>query len=374
MSERASLRARRKTGAVFMNLEQKAEKLIDKYKMISAGDKIVAAFSGGSDSSALLHFLITRYGRENIYAAHLNHLIRGSDAYADENFAVMICGGYNIKIFTERRDIPGIAKKLKKSAEEAGRDERYDFFRRVCAEIGGTEIGGSEENAGNNIKVATAHTAPDNTESVIMNLARGTGVDGLCGIAPVAAGNIIRPLLSCEKRDILEYCRENNIKFTEDRTNTDEKYIRNFIRHGIASKIKERYAGLDANILNMSDIMRDTADFIDLQAGDILKDGDNNENGLPVGVYTALHKTLRRAVIIKMCKTAGGRLDFRLVEEIDKALLEGKLVRKDLPGNTAAEVSGGRLRIYREEKNYRIYRKEIKEINKNRGKSGNNLQ
>ena len=328
------------------NLEQKAGNLIDRYKMIEKGDKILAAFSGGSDSSALLHFLVKKYGRENIYAAHLNHQMRDAgDAESDERFAAETCAGYNIKIFTERRNVPEIAKSTGKSVEEAGRDERYDFFGRICSEISGS------------IKVATAHIMADNTESVLINLARGTGLAGLCGIAPIT-GNIIRPLLLCDKRDVLEYCRGNNIDFTEDKSNCNEIYMRNFIRHSVAATIRERYAGLDGNIMRMSDIMRDAADFIDLQAENILR---HNGNGrIAVAEYTAQHKAVRRAIIIKLCKNAGGELKFHLVDQIDGALLEGRLVRQDLPGKTAAEVKNGSLLIYKEETDYRTYRKRQK--------------
>lgn len=330
-----------------MSLEQKAEKLIDKYKMIYAGDKILVGFSGGSDSSALLHFLIGKFGHENIYAAHLNHEIRGGDAYSDEKFAINTCAKYNIKIFTERRNVPEIAGKLKQSIEEAGREVRYDFFMRICALLGG------------NIKTATAHIASDNTESVLINLARGTGLGGLGGIAPINH-NIIRPLLLCDKPDILEYCQGNNIDFIEDKTNKDESYTRNFIRHSVAAKLKERYAGLDGNIIRMSEIMRDTSDFINLQAENILKDYDG---GLPVSAFTMQHKALRRVIIIKMCEKINSRIDFNLVEELDNALLENKLVRQDLPNNAAAEVKNGIFRIYKEQKDYRIYRKEKKNKN-----------
>jgi tRNA(Ile)-lysidine synthase len=332
---------------VDLELEQKAKKLIEKYRLINPGDRILVGFSGGSDSSALLYFLAKEFGRENIYAAHLNHEIRGNDACSDEKFVVETCGRYDVKIFTERKNIPELAKIQKKSVEEAGRDARYDFFYRVCGEIGG------------NLKIATAHNAPDNTESVLINLSRGTGLTGLCGIAPVNH-NIIRPLLSCEKHEILEYCLENNINFIEDKSNSDESYMRNFIRHSVAAKIKERYAGMDGNIIRMSEIMRDTDDFMNMQAENILKDYDYKENGLPVSVFAAQHKALRRLIIIKMCEDAGGSLYFSLAEELDNALLENKLVRQDLPGNTAAEVKDGKFRIYKEEKDYRIYRKENK--------------
>ena len=322
-----------------MSLEQKAGELIEKYKMVSPGDKILAGFSGGSDSSALLYFLVRKYGGENICGAHLNHGIRG-DALADEQFAREICGKYGIELFVERADVPELARKYKKGVEEAGRDARYDFFARVCGEIGGS------------VKVCTAHNAGDNTESVLINLARGAGVGGLCGVSPVA-GNIIRPLLSCEKRDILDYCRENNIGFIEDKSNADELYTRNFIRHSVAAKLKERYACLDSSVLRMSEIMRDTADYMDGQAAHILKD---YAGGVPAVVFRGLHKALRRIIIIKMC----GGLDFNLVEELDGAVMSGKLMRQDLPGNMAAEVRGGEFRVYMEADGYRAGRREQK--------------
>ena len=328
-----------------MDFEQKVAKLIDAYKMISSEDKILAAFSGGSDSSALLHFLVKQYGRENIYAAHFNHKIRGNDADADEAFAVKTCEKYGVQIFTERKNVPELAMQMKKSIEEAARDLRYDFFSRVCERIQG------------NIKIATAHTASDNTESVLINLARGTGLGGLCGIAPIA-DNIIRPMLLCDKHDVLAYCYNNDIAFVEDMSNSDELYTRNFIRHSIASKLKERYAALDSNICRMSEIMRETADFMDSQAAELL----DYEGGMLVDVYIMQHKALRRAVIIKMCKNAGGRNpEFNIIEQLDELLLSGKLVRMDLGKSLAAQATDGKLKIYKEQKDYRTHRKIIKQ-------------
>ncbi|MCL2099159.1 MAG: tRNA lysidine(34) synthetase TilS [Oscillospiraceae bacterium] len=327
-----------------MDLEQKAEDFMNKHKMLGAGDKILVGFSGGSDSSALLHFLVEKFGKKNIYAAHLNHSLRGSDSDNDEKFASEICGAYGVKIFTEQKNIRYIAKKTKKSEEEAGREARYEFFGRICAKLGGS------------IKTATAHTAPDNTESVMLNLARGTGAAGLCGIAPVR-GSIIRPFLSCEKNDIISYCKKNNINFTEDKSNGDTRYARNFMRLSIASKLRERYENLDGNILKMSEIMRDTVDFIDLQAENILNE---HPGGIQLNLFCGLHTAVRRAVIIKMCEKAGSRLDFKLISELDAALRNGGLVRQDLPGKTAAEVSGGIFKIYKEKEDYRILRKERK--------------
>jgi len=329
-----------------MNLEEKAKKIIEEYQMINKGDKILVAFSGGSDSSALLFFLLEYMKNlgENIhdilFAAHMNHMIRGKDADDDEKFAVETCGKYNIKIFTEHRNIPEIAKNpnglgKKKSIEEAARDERYDFLSKTAELIGG------------NVKIATAHTASDNTETIIFNLARGSGITGLSGISPVNR-NIIRPLLSCSKEDINEYCVKNNIAYVEDITNADEHYTRNFIRHSIAKKLKEKFNGIDENIFKTSEIMRDNADFLNSCVEDILKDKTDN---VDIVLLMSKHKTLRRAVISKLYENAVlpdvKKLEYKHVLYIER-LLETKTKAKtnksiDLPGLVTAEISGNIL-------------------------------
>ena len=317
-----------------LDLEFEAKKLIKEYNMIGDGDNILVAFSGGSDSSALLYFLIKYMGCNKIYAAHLNHMIRGADADADEKFAVEACGKYNIRIFAARRDIPAIAKKTKTGVEEAARVERYDFLNKTAAEIGGP------------VKIATAHTASDNTESVLFNLARGCGLDGLRGIAPVNA-NIIRPLLSCPTEYIAEYCEKNNIAYAEDKTNFDETYARNFIRNNIASKLKEKFGGLDANIFKTSEIMREAADFLDSCAGNIIGGGDTD---VPLGVILPLRKTLRRAVIAKLYENAAApetkKLEYRHILYVEEILGYSKK-QIDLPGFVTARVSGGKLSFYK---------------------------
>jgi len=314
------------------NLETKAKKLIKEYNMVENGGNILVAFSGGSDSSALLFFLTENYPREKICAAHMNHMIRGVDADSDEKFAVETCGKYNVKIFTERKNIPEIAKESKKSIEEAARDERYDFFRRVAGIIGGS------------VKIATAHTASDNTETVIFNLSRGCGLNGLCGIAPVNK-NIIRPFLSCSKEDILEYCEKNNIAYVEDKTNADENYTRNFIRGSIASKLKERFNNLDENIFKTTEIIRDTVCFHDLCAENIV----NRSNGADIDFLAAQHKPVRRAVIAKLYENAvfpdARKLEYRHVLYVE-GLLKTNGVRPrsiDLPGFVTVSAKSGKL-------------------------------
>ena len=320
-----------------MDLEQKAKKLIKEYNMIDSGDNILVAFSGGSDSSALLFFMIDYIGKDRIFAAHLNHMIRDKEADNDEKFAVDMCGKYNIKIFTERRNIPETAKLSKKSIEEAARDERYDFLDRAAESIGG------------NVKIATAHTASDNTETIIFNLSRGCGIDGLRGIAPVNK-NIIRPVLSCSAEDISEYCEKYNISYVRDSTNSDENYTRNFIRHSIASRLKEKFNNLDGNIFKTAEIVRDTADFLSSCAEDMIK---SNADGVNVDFLLSQHKSLRRAVIAKLYEKAVfpdiKKLEYKHVLYAEE-ILEGFNKSIDLPGFVTARVSDGKI-VFTREKN-----------------------
>jgi len=329
-----------------MNLEQRAKKLIKEYNMIDIKDNILVAFSGGSDSSALLYFLFRNFSENKIYAAHMNHMIRGEEADSDEKFAVETCEKYDIKIFTERRNIPEIAKKSKKSIEEAARDERYDFLKKTSDIIGG------------GVKIATAHTASDNTETVIFNLSRGSGLNGLSGIPPVNK-NIIRPFLSCSKEDILEYCENYNIAYVEDKTNSDRNYTRNFIRRSVVSRLKEKFYNIDKNIFNTTEIIRDTADFLNSCADDIISgkfpppDGTPlEEGGIAVDFLLTRHKTLRRAVISKLYENTVlpdiKKLEnkhFLYIEELMSKSISLKNFYKsiDLPGFVTCAVSGNKL-------------------------------
>ena len=313
-------------------LRHKAEKLISEYKMIESADKVLVAFSGGGDSSALLFFLLEYLNKDNIFAAHLNHMIRGAEAERDEKFAVDTCEKYNIKIFTERRDIPKIAENSKKSIEEAARDERYSFLRETANSMG------------KNVKIATAHTASDNAETVIFNLARGCGLTGLAGIAPVR-DNIIRPFLSCAKEDILEYCEKNNIAYIEDSTNADENYTRNFIRCNISSKLKEKFGRLDENIFKTSEILRRSADFIDQVADSRINDSE----GICVGDLLTMHRALQQVVIERLYENAvlpdNRKLEYKHVEYVSELLTKHSKAEKsvDLPGLVSARVSKNKL-------------------------------
>ncbi|MBR6694003.1 MAG: tRNA lysidine(34) synthetase TilS [Clostridia bacterium] len=196
---------------------------INRFSMINGGDNITVALSGGADSMALLHLLYSNRERLGITvcAAHLNHSLRGAESDRDENFVREYCGSIGVELFCEKADVAAYAERSGKSIEEAAREIRYDFLARVSSG-----------------KVATAHTASDNAETVLINLSRGTALKGACGIPPVR-DNFIRPLIFCSRAEIEDYCRENGIPFVTDSSNLSDDYTRNKIRHNVIPVLQE---------------------------------------------------------------------------------------------------------------------------------------
>lgn len=185
--------------------------------MLSYGDKIVVGLSGGADSVCLTHALVSLRDSLSleVEAVHVNHGIRGEEALRDEKFCSDFCKSLGIKLTVFRFDIPLECKKTGESEEECGRRKRYECFKNT---------------AGENAKIATAHNLNDSAETVLLNIVRGTGCKGLCGIPPIR-GNIIRPLIMTSRDDIELYCKENSLDFVTDSTNLQNEYKRNVIRN-----------------------------------------------------------------------------------------------------------------------------------------------
>ena len=211
-------------------------------------NSVLVGFSGGADSTALLHIL-KRYTESNgakLYAAHVNHCIRGDEADRDEAFCKSFAEELGVIFFSLRADVPKIAEQTGESIETAARRVRYDFFDSVMKE--------------NDIKIlATAHNADDNLETILFNMARGTGLCGLCGIPPCrpcSNGIVVRPILNMEKSEIIDYCKRNSLSFVTDSTNIDTDYTRNKIRAQIIPIMREINSGAVKNAARMSENLR----------------------------------------------------------------------------------------------------------------------
>ncbi len=238
---------------------------IKKYKMLSENDKVLIALSGGKDSVALLLFF-AEFARElkiTLFSAHVNHMIRGESADSDEKFCYELCQKLNIPFFSKKIHVPEISRQTSMSIEEAARKVRYEYLNSICDEYSLD-------------KIATAHTASDNTETVLYNIARGCGLQGICGIPPVR-DNIIRPLIFCTKEETKQYCDFKNTLYCVDETNFQDCYDRNNIRNNVIPHMKKRNPSLDVSVSRLSYIAKcdrmlisSIADNFLIQHGNIL--------------------------------------------------------------------------------------------------------
>ncbi|HDK7158572.1 TPA: tRNA lysidine(34) synthetase TilS [Clostridium botulinum] len=204
---------------------------IKKYNMIEDNDKIIVGVSGGPDSMCLLHMLCLLKDElriKDIYVAHINHGVRGAESDADEKYVENFCYMNNLGFFSKTIDMNKIAKEKGISSESAGREARYDFFNYLRKELGAQ-------------KIATAHNANDQAETVLMRIMRGTGLQGLIGINPIRDGVYIRPLINVLREDIEYYCEKYKLNPRIDKTNLQSIYTRNKIRLELIPYIKDNF-------------------------------------------------------------------------------------------------------------------------------------
>lgn len=200
-----------------------------KYNLIENNDIIVVGFSGGPDSVFLVEMLkkLQDFFYFKIYLVHINHLLRGEDADSDEKFSFEYAKKNNLEIFIKKIPVKEIAKKIGKTLEEVGREERYKFFFEVYEKVGAN-------------KIATAHNKDDQIETFLFRLIRGSSLQGLEGIK-IKNSNIIRLISEIYKKDILEYLNKNKIQYKIDKTNFENEFTRNSIRLDLIPFIEKRY-------------------------------------------------------------------------------------------------------------------------------------
>lgn len=201
------------------------ENYIRKNHMIQPGDTVLAGVSGGGDSMAMLDMLRDFQEKENfsLQVIHVHHQIREGEADRDCRFVEAVCRDWGISCKVYTYPVPALAEKWKMGLEEAGRMVRKDAFRQEIKRLG---------QPGEKVKIALAHNKNDLAETMIHHLSRGTGIRGLSSMCPVK-GNIIRPILCLEKREIVHYLQERGIPSILDSSNLEEEYTRNRIRHHI---------------------------------------------------------------------------------------------------------------------------------------------
>ena len=236
--------------------------------MLEKGDRVVVALSGGADSVALLHSLkmLEKELGIGVSACHVNHNLRGEESDGDEAYVRELCRELDVPLKVFSVDVSGSVAKHQ-SVEERARELRYEAFAKLAEELGA--------------KVATAHNACDNTETVLLNMLRGTGLKGLCGIPPVR-DYLIRPLILCTRDEIEEYCGENGLRYVTDSTNSSTAYTRNKIRLELMPKLLEINPSLYEGVGRMTFALGEDSRFLESMAGTALDEARAGE-----GVYSA---------------------------------------------------------------------------------------
>lgn len=306
---------------------------IKKNNLIRENDKILVAVSGGPDSICLLNILYNLKERLKIelYVAHVNHLIR-KEAKSDAEFVKEFCDSKNIEFFYKECDVKEKAQTEKISTEEAGRNARYEFFEEIA-------------NKYNINKIAIGHNKNDLAETLIMNILRGTGTQGLKAILN-KNGKYIRPLLDVDREKIEEYCEKNNLKPRIDLTNFENNYTRNKIRNIVIPYVKKEFnPNIVETLTRLSQIATEEQDFINLEVEKAYKKillSEESENIKISGKkFVEIHTAIQKRTILYIINRLFGntkQIEKKHIEDIIK-LINKNIGNKYLTPNKNLKVS-----------------------------------
>ena len=317
-----------------------------------AAAPVILMVSGGADSMALLHMAATEpldlgdgaglvcVAQERLHVLHVNHLLRGVDADADQHFVQATCDSLGIPCTALRVDVAKLAQERDGNVEEIGRRVRYDAARELAQKLC-VEQGVSRQKA----KILTAHTADDRAETFMMNVMRGSGMSGLTSI-PRHRGLIYRPLLDYTHDQLKDWLKARGLDWHEDATNTDTHYLRAYMRHNVLPLLKARNPLLVQTVCKIADLMTDEDDYLEAKAARKLRQITlrKSESSL---VLDALKLSSTDVVIARRVVRIVARqlipeawLEFRHVDAVLEAVAAGVGVA-NLPQNLEARVRLG---------------------------------
>jgi tRNA(Ile)-lysidine synthase len=228
------------------SLEKKFLDFISIEKLWAKNEALLLAISGGKDSVCLFHLLL--HHKIKFDCAHVNFKLRGSESDSDEKFVKALCKKHNIHLHTTNFDTANIAKKEKISTQMAARDLRYNWFQDLAQ-------------THHYKKILVAHHLLDNTETVLLNLVRGSSIEGLAGLK-VANQNVVRPLMFAEIEEIESYLQQYKYKFREDSSNASTKYKRNSIRHKVIPELLKLNPNLNQTIFENAQHLKNIQSFM----------------------------------------------------------------------------------------------------------------
>ena len=316
---------------------------------IASIPEFLVAFSGGADSAALLHFLIHTAPKSKIYAVHVNHQIRGNEADRDEEFCRKQCEQYGVQLLVRHYDVPVIAKKQGISIELAARNARKEAFYAVSQELATPGFGQPW--------FVTAHTADDSLETMIFNLARGTGLKGMRGIVPTPS----RPLIYVSRQEILDYCSAHGVEYIHDSTNDCTDYTRNYIRHNIVPHFRHLNPQVHTAVSRLSENLCHDEHYINGQSVipfleffrtnkftiDTLK---NNPNILIARALDKAHSHALSRLYRDEENPPYGQLTSVNIKKLIELIRQGEPTQLSLPGKVRAKIENGYLTFIRDER------------------------
>lgn len=281
------------------------------YCLIEPGDTVILGLSGGKDSVALFYLLreLQKDVDFQLTAAYFNHKLR-SDENQEERWVREFCASAGVKLVVGGKNIREFKENNKLNLEHAASISRYIFFREVSASLDGK--------AGK-IKVATAHTKSDLTETFFIKLFRGSGLQGLSTIYHKKENAIIRPLLLFDENEILSFLERNNIEFYEDYTNRDETFMRNRIRHRLVGAVREIEPNIHDRIFRTVNIIQAEYDYLGSEAEKHLKKHLLLDKILPASALDGLHIAMQRHAVREYLRKLKGNLlniDFNHIEAV----------------------------------------------------------
>lgn len=287
---------------------------INKYNLLQKGDKIVLGLSGGPDSVCLLHVLkqLEEEYDISIYAAHLNHQIRGIEAQKDVMYISQLCDSLGVKFFVKSINVPEYCKKHGLSIEEGARKLRYEMFYEI-----------KQKTKSN--KIAIGHNLNDQAETILMRMMRGTGLQGLKGIEYKRDETIIRPILDIERSSIEAYCEKYNLNPRIDSTNLENIYTRNKIRLDLIPYMQENFnASVIESICRMGNNLKLDNDYIEQEGSKKFKEVSKLNNNESVEIildkYIHLHKAIKSRIIRNSIKYILGDTNFVDQKHIEDVL------------------------------------------------------
>ncbi len=315
--------------------QQKVLDYIRKKKMVSPGDKLVVAVSGGPDSVCLL-YILSSLRRElgiELHIAHLNHQLRSKDSAADAGYVTGLARRLNIPATIESRDVNAYRKKNRISLEEAAREVRYNFLAQVAKKVGAA-------------RVAVGHNADDHIETILMHLLRGSGTRGLRGLIPISqwksdAGNltIVRPLLELSREETVAFCRRLHLKPRIDITNLSPEMFRNRIRRYLLPELRKYNPQVAEALLRTARIAADDLDFIDKEVDRLWPEVVREQKDAVIihkKDFITLPLTLKRYLLRRCIESVLGNL-----EDIEAGHIEDVLSALDKPAGKAVGLPSG---------------------------------